>query len=102
MVEAGVVSALPSGVYSIIISPLVVVPNPNSDILRLICNMRFVNEHLVKRVFKFEVLSDITDMAEKGDYSSVSYDLTSGYYYVSLHPDSRQFVGFDWKGVYYQ
>jgi hypothetical protein len=33
-------------------------------------------------------------MAEKDDYF-VSYDLTSAYYYVSLHPDSRRFVGFE-------
>jgi hypothetical protein len=63
--------------------------------------MRYVNEHLAKRVFKFEGLSDLSDMAEKGDYC-VAYDLTSGYYHVSLHPDSQRFVGFNWKGVYYQ
>ena len=40
-------------------------------------------------------------MSEKGDYS-LSYDLTSGYYHVALHPLSRRFVGFQWKGVYYQ
>jgi hypothetical protein len=55
--------------------------------------MRYVNDHLVKRVFKFEGLFDIADMASKGDYS-ISYDLTSGYYHVALHPDSWRFVGF--------
>ncbi len=40
-------------------------------------------------------------MAEKGDYC-VAYDLTSGYYHVSLHPDSRHCVGFNCKGTYYQ
>jgi hypothetical protein len=63
--------------------------------------MRYVNDHLAKRVFKFEGLSDLPDMSEKGDYS-LSYDLTSGYYDVALHPHSRRFVGFCWKGVYYQ
>ena len=52
-------------------------------------------------MFKFEGLSDIADMVVKGDYS-VAYDLTSGYYHGSLHIDSRRFVGFKWKGVYYQ
>ena len=101
MVKAGAVSILPSGTIPTVISPLGVVPKPNSDKFRLIVNMRYVNEHLVKRVFKFEGLSDIADMAVKGDYS-VAYDLTSGYYHVSLHVDSRRFVGFKWKGVYYQ
>ncbi len=63
--------------------------------------MKYVNEHLAKRVFKFEGLSDLSDMAEKGDWS-VAYDLPSGYYHVSLHPDSRKYVGFKWKGIYYQ
>ena len=63
--------------------------------------MKYVNMHLSKRVFKFEGLSDLPDMAEKGDWSD-AYDLTFGYYHVSLHPDSRRFVGFHWKGVYYQ
>jgi hypothetical protein len=42
-----------------------------------------------------------TNMANKGEYS-ISYDLTSGYYHVALHPDSRRFVGFKWEGTYYQ
>ncbi len=73
--------------------PLGVVPKPHSDKLRLVVTMRYVNDHLVKRVFKLEGLSDIADMANKGDYS-LFYDLTSGYCHVALHPDSRHFVGF--------
>ncbi len=67
MLEAGAVSALPSGVIPTVVSPLGVVPKPNSDKLRLNVNMRYVNEHLAEIVFKFEGLSDLSDMAEKGD-----------------------------------
>jgi hypothetical protein len=101
MVEACAASALPFGVIPTVVSPLGVVPKPDSEKLRLIANMRYVNNHLVKRIFKFEGLSDISDMANKGD-SSLCYDLTSGYYHVALHPDSRRFVGFKWMGNYYQ
>ena len=66
MVEAGTASALPAGVIPTVESPLGVVPKPHSDKLRLIVNMRYVNNHLVKRVLKFEGLSDIADMADKG------------------------------------
>ena len=52
MVEAGVASALPTGVILTVESPLGVVPKPHSYKLRLIVNMRYVNNHLVKRVFK--------------------------------------------------
>ena len=38
--------------------------------------MGFINKHLVKRVFKFEEPSYLSDMAKNEDYS-VSYDLTS-------------------------
>ena len=93
MVKVGAASALPSGVIPTVMSPLGVVPKPHSEKLRLIVNMRYVNDHLVKRVFKFEGLSDIADMANKGDYS-LYYDLTSGYYHLALYPDSRRFVGF--------
>jgi hypothetical protein len=100
MVEAGAASALPTGVIPTVVSPLGVVPKPHSDKLRLIVNMRYVNDHLVTRVFKFEGLTDIAGMANKGDYS-LSYDLTSEHYHVALHPDSRRFVGFKWEGTYY-
>ncbi len=40
-------------------------------------------------------------MAEKGEYS-LAYYLTSRYYHVALHPHSRRFLGFQWKGKYYQ
>jgi len=101
MIEAGAASALPSGVKPTVVSPLGVVTKSHSTKLRLVVDMRYVNDHLTKRVFKFEGLSDLSDMSEKGDYS-LSYDLTSGYYHVALHPHSRRFVGFQWKGVYYQ
>ena len=74
MLEAGAASLLPIGVHPTDVSPLGVVSKPHSDKLRLIINMRYVNKHLAKRVFKLEGLSNISDMAEKGD--SISYDLT--------------------------
>ena len=98
MIKAGAASVLPSGVIPTVVSPLGVVTKSHSTKLRLVIDMRYVNEHLTKRVFKFEGLSDLSDMSEKGDYS-LSYDLTSGYYHVPLHPLSRRFVGFQWKGV---
>ena len=101
MAMAGSASVIPPGARPAVVSPLGVVPKPHSDKLRLIVNMRHVNEHLVKQVFEFEDLFDIADMANRGD-DSISYDLASGYYHVALHPDSRRLVGFKWKSLYYQ
>ena len=85
IVEASAASALPTCFVPIVVSPLGVIPKPHSNKLGLIVNMIYVNKHLTKRVFKFEGLSDIADMAEKDDLS-LSYDLTSGYYHVAIHP----------------
>ena len=62
--------------------------------------MRYVNKHMAKKVFKFEGMADLADIAEKGDHS-VSYDLKSGYYHVGLHLATRRFIGIKWDGVYY-
>ena len=102
IVEAGAVSALPTGVILTVVSPLDVIPKPRSDKLRLVVNVSYVNNYLVKRVFEFKGPSDIADMADKGREYSVPYNLTTGYYHMALHPDSRRFVGFKWKGQYYQ
>jgi hypothetical protein len=75
MLETGAVSALPSGVLPTVISPLGVVPKSNSEKLRLVVNMKYVNMHLSKRVFKFEGLANLPDMADKGDWSA-AYDFT--------------------------
>ncbi len=64
-----------------------------------VINMRYVNKHLAKNVFKLEGLADLVDIAEKSDHS-VFYDLNFGYYYVGLHPVTRRFVGIKFEGVY--
>jgi len=54
ILKAGAASVYPPCArHAVIISPLGVVPKPNSDKIHLIVNMRYVNRHLVKRVFKF-------------------------------------------------
>ena len=101
MLAAGAISKLPVGFKPEVVSPLGVVPKGKNGKFRLIINMSYVNDHLVMNKFKFEGLSDLADLAEKGDYA-VSFDLTSGYYHVGLHPRTRTYTGFCWKGEYYQ
>ena len=52
-----------------------------------------------KKKFKFDGLKDLSDLAEKEDHA-VSLDLTSGCYRVELHPRTRTYIGFEWKGSY--
>ncbi len=63
MVIASATLVLPPGIRPTIVSPLGVVPILHFDKLRLIVKMRYVDEHIVKRVFKFEDLSDSVDMS---------------------------------------
>ncbi len=51
-------------------------------------------------MLKFEGLTDLADIVEKGDHS-VSYDMKSGNYHMGLHPVTRRFVVMKWEGVYY-
>jgi hypothetical protein len=100
MLAVGAVSIFSKGERPEVVSPLGVVPKGTSGKFRLVMNMRYVNEHLVKKKFKFEGLKDLADLAEKGDHA-FSFDLTSGYYHVELHPRTRTYTGFEWKGSYY-
>ena len=93
MLAENAVTRLPPGEKPTVVSPLGVVPKRGKNEFRLTVNMRFVNKHLGKKVFKFEGLKDLADLAERGDHA-VSYDLMSGYYHVGLHPSSKTFVDF--------
>ena len=101
MVEVGALTRLPRSHRPTVVSPIDVVTKPHSDKFLLVINMKYVNKHLAKKVFKFEGLLDLADIAEKGDHS-VSCDLKSAYYHVGLHPMTRRFVGIKWEGVYYE
>ncbi len=100
MLAQGSVTKLPPGGKPMVVSPLRVVPKLGNNKFRLTINMRYTNRHLGKKVFKFEGLKDLADLAERGDHT-VSYDLMSGYYHVGPHPRSWNFAGFCLKGQYY-
>ncbi len=93
MLAEGDVTRLPPGEKPMVVSPLGVVPKRGNNKFRLTVNMRYVYRHLRKKVFKFEGLKDLSDLAERGNHV-VSYDLMLGYYHVGLRPRSRTFVGF--------
>jgi len=95
MVEAGAASAFPTCVIPTIVSPLGVVPKPHSNKSRLVVNMIYVNKHRTKRVFKLEGLSDIADMAKKGNFHCPMTSLlgTIMWHYTESHHVSLDLSG---------
>jgi len=60
--------------------------------------MIYVNEHLAKRVFKFEGLSDLADMSEKGDYSLSPMTSHRGIIMCHYTPTLVALLDFNGKG----
>ncbi|KAK3233874.1 hypothetical protein CYMTET_55849 [Cymbomonas tetramitiformis] len=50
--------------------------------------------------FKYEGLTMVRDLLDPDGYMW-SFDFTSGYHHVELHPDSHQYVAFEWQGEFY-
>ena len=100
ILAAGAISILPKRERPKVVSPLGVGPKSTEGKFRLIINTRYMNEYMVKKKLKFEGLKDLSYLAENGDHAA-SFDLTSVYYHVELHPRTRTYIEFEWKGSYY-
>lgn len=85
-----------------IISPISVVPKRTGDKLRLVINLRHINQFLPERAFKYESLKRVGgDILEKGVWL-FKIDLKSGYHHVTMHESSRKFLGFEFNSKFYE
>ncbi len=64
MLAANAVTLLPPGEKPRVVNPLGVVPKRGTNKFRLTVNTRYVNRHLGKKLFMFEGLKDLADLAE--------------------------------------
>ena len=78
------------------VNPLGVVTRIGSSKLRLVLNMRFPNQYLAVQSFRMESLADLRDIIRPND-TTLSADLTQGYYHITLHPSARTYCGFCWR-----
>ena len=62
---------------------------------RLILDLRFVNQFIVKQKVKFEDYKTALDLFQYGGYAC-SFDLKSGYHHVDIFPSHQRFLGFSW------
>lgn len=82
-----------------VVNPLLVAPKANGK-LRLILDLRTVNEFVDAPKFSMESLGLASSIAEQGD-AMFSVDLADAYHQVEMSPQSWKFLGFSWKGLFY-
>ena len=78
----------------IVCSPLSVVANASGK-QRLVVDLRYVNQFLPVRKFKYEGLELVPTLFQPGDYFT-TFDLKSGYHHVDIHEDIWPYLGFSW------
>ena len=76
-------------------SLLLVVKNPSGK-LRLVLNLKYLNQFLNKDSFKYEDLRIAALMFEQHDLL-FKFDLKSGYHHVDIYPDHQKYLGFQWS-----
>ena len=76
-------------------SPLSVVSN-SSNKLRLVLNLRYLNQFLYMQQFKYEDLRIAALLFEKHEYL-FKFDLKSGYHHVDIYPEHQKYLGFQWN-----
>ncbi|RCN45655.1 hypothetical protein ANCCAN_08312 [Ancylostoma caninum] len=80
-----------------VVSPLSVAQGKK---LRLIFDLSWLNQFVVKESIKFEDISKAWDMLRSSRFLC-AFDLKSGYHHVSVHPEFRKFFGFCWRNKFY-
>ena len=63
---------------------------------RLVLDLRFINNLLIKRRVKYEDWKVTLSYFQKGSFM-ITFDLKRGYHHIEIHPDYVTFLGFAWK-----
>ena len=78
------------------VSPIFTVAKKDSPKRRVILNLKFLNNYILKTSFKLEGYDVISNMIQPGDYF-VSIDLCDAYLMFLMHPEFWKFLCFDWE-----
>lgn len=84
----------------ICVSPLGVVPKAGRK-YRLILDLRWVNESVSTPSFRQSDLTELRHIARTGDQFT-KFDLENGFWHVPVAKSSQKYLGFQWRGKYYQ
>ena len=82
------------------ISPITYVPKKGNR-LRLVIDLRKLNEHIQTPSFKYEDINIVLDQIQQGD-KLISLDLRNGFQHVLVHPADRNLLGFRWQNIWYR
>ena len=63
--------------------------------LRLVLDLRHVNQYVSQNKFKYEDLRTFAQMSDEGD-CFCTFDLRNGYHHIDIHPLHRKYLGFEW------
>ena len=58
-------------------------------------NLRHVNSFIQQNKFRRENLTSLSEILSEEDYFT-TFDLSSGYHHIQIHPEHRKFLGFEW------
>ena len=83
-----------------IISPLNVVPKKGGK-LRLITNLRALNQNINLRTFRSEDIRLTSEMIQQDDYIN-TVDLKDCFFHLPVHPSFRDFLGVFFEGKFYR
>lgn len=81
------------------ISPIIVVPKKH-DKLRLVTDLRCVNEYLSCPYFRNEGIDVVSQYIRYNDVMC-SIDLKNGYHHIPVHPSDQKYLGFAWDQKYF-
>ena len=68
---------------------------------RMIHDLRFVNKFLTAPQIKLEGISTLSQLLRPGDWM-VKSDIKSGYHHITIAPESRRFLAFEFQGTIYR
>ena len=63
--------------------------------LRLILDLRHVNEYVMKQTLKLEDITQARQLFSVGDFL-YTFDIKSAYHHIPIHYHCKQFLGFSW------
>ncbi|GAQ93302.1 reverse transcriptase [Klebsormidium nitens] len=82
-----------------LVSPLGVVPKAENK-LRLILDLRFLNQFLQVPKFRYESLKMIPELCQPHDFL-FTIDLKAGYHHIDIFEPHWKYLGFQWQGQYF-